>query len=69
MNYERLNETQLRIFRNYRLSKTSLQVTKLVPHLLSRKEYWVHYLNLKFYLEHGMSLEKVDRVLSFEEKP
>ena len=37
MNYERLNETQLRIFRNYRISKSSLQVTKLVPHLLSRK--------------------------------
>ncbi len=69
MNYERLNETQLRILRNYRISKSSLEVTKLVPHLLSRKNYCVHYLNLKFYLEHGMSLEKVHRVLSFEQKP
>ena len=69
MNYERLNETQLRIFRNYRISKSSLQVTKLAPHLLSRKKYCVHYLNLKLYLEHGMSLENVHRVLAFEQKP
>ncbi len=69
MNYERLNDTQLKILRNYRISKSSLQITKLVPHLLTRKNYCVHYLNLKFYLEHGMSLEKVHRVIAFEQKP
>ena len=69
MQYEKLNETQLKIFRNYRISKSSLQVTKLVPHFLSRKKYCVHYLNLKFYLEHGMSLTKVHRVIAFEQKP
>ena len=69
MNFEKLNETQLKILRNYRISKSSLQVTKLVPHFLPRKKYCVHYLNLKFYMEHGLTLEKVHRVIAFEQKP
>ena len=69
MNYEKLNDTQLKILRNYRISKSNLQVTNLVPHLMSRKKYCVHYLNLKFYIEHGMTVEKVHRVIAFEQKP
>ena len=40
---------------------------KLVPHLGPRKHYIVHSANLKFYLQHGMVLEKVHRVLKFEQ--
>ena len=42
-------------------------IKKLVPHLGPRKNYIVHSANLKFYLEHGMILEKVHRVLKFEQ--
>ena len=38
---------------------------KLVSHLGPRRHYVLHYLNLKFYLEQGMVLEKIHRGLSF----
>ncbi len=41
--------------------------TKLVPNLMDKIRYVVHYINLQFYLEHGMRLTKVHRVISFEQ--
>ena len=43
--------------------------TKLTPNLRDKTKYVVHYRNLKFYLEHGMILTKVHRVLSFKQSP
>ncbi len=43
--------------------------TKLVPHLGSRKRYVVHYRILKFYLEKGMVLKKIRKVISFHQEP
>ena len=40
---------------------------KLVRNLMSKKKYVVHYLNLKFYLDNGMRLGKVHRVIRFAE--
>ena len=67
MSYERLNENQLKILRRYRITKTGLNVTKLVPHLMKRVNYCVHYLNLKFYLDHGMTLIKIHKVIKFNQ--
>ena len=39
--------------------------TKLVSTFLPRKKYVVHYRNLQLYLELGLKLEKVHRVMSF----
>ena len=47
---------------------------KKISHLLindlnDKTNYVVHYQNLQFYLNHGMTLKKVNRIISFEQKP
>ena len=42
---------------------------KLCLTLLNKKNYICHYRNLKFYLEKGMKLKKVHRVLQFNQSP
>jgi hypothetical protein len=43
------------------------KVAKLVPNLRNKKNYVVHYRNLKLYLELGLQLKKVYRVLKCEQ--
>ena len=43
--------------------------TKLAPNLRDKTNYIVHYRNLKFYLEQGMVITKVHRVLAFDQSP
>jgi hypothetical protein len=45
------------------------KVEKLVPNLYNKTKYVTHYKNLKFYIEHGMILTKVHRVLAFDQEP
>ena len=40
---------------------------KLIAHLGPRRKYICHYRNLQFYLKHGLKLEKIHRVLEFEQ--
>ena len=42
---------------------------KLVPNLLNKTKYVLHYRNLKLYLSLGMELEKVHRVIKFRQTP
>ena len=42
---------------------------KLTPNLRDKTNYVVHSRNLKFYLDQGLILKKVHRVLSFEQSP
>ena len=42
---------------------------KLVPNLLDKKDYVCHYRNLQLYVELGMTISKVTRVLRFVQKP
>ena len=44
-------------------------VEKLVPNLYDKKKYVLHYRNLKLYLELGMELEKIHRVIKFRQMP
>lgn len=60
---ENLSEEQRRIIRAY--GKKEGGSTKLVPNLFNKEHYVVHYLLLKFYLEQGLVLKKVHRVVSF----
>lgn len=43
------------------------KVKKLVPHLGDRKDYIVHYKNLQYYLQKGLVLKQVHKVLSFDQ--
>ena len=40
---------------------------KLVPNLMTKKNYVLHYRNLQFYLKMGMKLEKIHKILEFQQ--
>ena len=65
MEKEWLSDYQTELLDN----KSMLNVTKLVPNLMDKKKYVVHYKNLQLYLSLGMKLRKIHRVLEFDEKP
>ena len=44
-------------------------VTKLIPNLQPKKNYVLHYKNLKQYIELGLKVTKVHRVLEFNQSP
>jgi ribosomal protein S30 len=51
-----------------RLSKEKRgKVQKLTPNLMPKKNYIIHYRNLKYYIDQGMVLTKVHRVVSFHQ--
>ena len=44
-------------------------VSKLIPTLRDKKEYALHYRNLQLYLDLGLKIRKVHRVLEFDQSP
>lgn len=42
---------------------------KLVTDLTNKRDYVIHYRNLKYYLSLGLKLKKVNRILTFEQTP
>ena len=42
-------------------------INKLVPNLLSKKKYVLHYRTLKYYLSQGLILKNVNRILDFKQ--
>ena len=65
--YEMLNDFQLRLLVHYQVPKSGIRCQKLIPHFLPRFNYVIHYQNLKFYLEEGMILKRIHRVLEFKQ--
>ena len=61
---ELLSETQVTISRHYARTRAGRNF-KLVPNLMAKKNYVVYYRNLKFYLDQGMRVTKVHRVIAF----
>ena len=48
---------------------TIRQVKKLIPTLADKQKYVLHYRNLQLYLDLGLKLKKVHRVLMFNQSP
>ena len=44
-------------------------VSKLIPTLRDKKEYVLQYHNLQLYLDLGLKIKKVHRVLKFDQSP
>ena len=61
---ELLSETQVAISRHYPRTRAAKNF-KLVPNLMSMKNYVVYYRNVKFYLDHGMRRTKIHRAIGF----
>jgi len=49
--------------------KPRIKTRKLIPTLKGRRNYVVHYRNLQLYIELGMKITKVHRILGFQQKP
>ena len=44
-------------------------VSKLIPTLRDKKEYVLHYHNLQLYLDLGLKIKKIHRVLELNQSP
>ena len=44
-------------------------ISKLVPNLYNKQKYVVHYRNLKLYLNCGLKLTRIHRILQFNQSP
>jgi hypothetical protein len=49
------------------LSSKTCNISKLVPNLMDKKNYILHYRNLKLYIELGMKITKNHKVLQFNQ--
>lgn len=50
-----------------KLKVTGCKVPKLVPNLMDKKRYVLHYRNLQLYLSLGMKITKVHKILEFNQ--
>ena len=60
-----LSEDQINTAKKYNIKRGASK--KLVPKLYPKKNYVVHYRNLKYYLANGWKLTKVHRILEFKQ--
>jgi hypothetical protein len=60
-----MSEYQCQLIGDTRLAN----VEKLVPNLMDKTKYVVHYRNLQLYLSLGMKLKKIHRILEFDQSP
>jgi len=51
-------------------TKTEWKPTvKLCPNLYNKTSYVTHYRNLQFYVNHGLQITRIHRIISFRQKP
>ena len=61
-----LSDKAVDIKRHYNVSRGAID-TKLIPNLMNKVKYVTHYMNLKYYLEKGMKLGKIYKVIKFHQ--
>jgi hypothetical protein len=68
---EMLSPLQIELLDNLDMLKgfRSSKVRKLVPNLLPKKNYVLHYRNLQFYKRMGLIVTKVHRIVEFKQAP
>lgn len=49
--------------------KNTLPCKKLTPNFFDKHNYISHYRNLKFYVENGLIITKIHKILAFSQKP
>ncbi|XP_041377266.1 uncharacterized protein LOC121389682 [Gigantopelta aegis] len=67
----KVTEEMLSTYAKQLLDELNLKGTsteKLIPNLLPKDKYVVHYHNLKFYLSLGMKMTKIHRVMAIEQQ-
>ena len=62
-----IDESMLSSFQQNFPSEQKKSSTKLTPNLHDKRNYIVHYRNLKFYLEQGLIIKRIHRVLTFKQ--
>ena len=67
INPEQMSEYQRRLMADLDLAMPNTE--KLVLTLEDKEKYVVHYKNLQFYLSQGMRLQKVHRMIEFNQEP
>ena len=65
---EWLSDTAINIRTQYSFNRGDGSA-KLIPNLMDKKGYVLHYRNLRFYLEHGLKLLKVHKAIRFFQSP
>lgn len=50
------------------LNERTYKSSKLTATFRDRKNYWIHGFNLKFALEEGLKLDRIHRIITFEQK-
>ena len=62
-----INETMPSSFQQKFPAHQKKASIKLTPNLYDKKNYAVHYRNLQFYLQQGLVITKIHRVLTFKQ--
>ncbi len=69
ISYDRLSEYSKECLRKVYRKKHSYKSKKLSATFFPRRNYTLHGLNLKFYLEMGLKLEKIHKGVKFTQRP
>ncbi len=69
ISYKRLSEYSKECLRKVYRKKHSYKSKKLSATFFPRRNYTLHGLNLKFYLEMGLKLEKIHKGVKFTQRP
>lgn len=64
-----LSDYSIQLRKDLEMSDSIADVEKLIPNLNDKKNYIVHYRNLKLYLSLGLKLTKIHKVIRFDQKP